>query len=174
MPISQARFCSLLDAADDVLRKYQALAVAIRLARSLDDTEVAMQRCWSAMEGTAPSIDTIKAIVAEANHFTKQKMHKNNRDAARRRASRGQSRPGDDAFIGTKATVGLPPPRYSTPTPGFRETMGIADVPISPRAPDRASLDPMAPISPPVPKGGLAAEEEFETDPAYDDPNAPD
>lgn len=191
MPVTQARLIAILDAADDILQKYKALSEAVRNARAMPDADAAMGRCWDATEYTMPSIETISTIASELRHFSQQRQHKNNRDAARRRASRGQSRPGDDAFIGT-ALTGLQP-RYSTPTPGFREAMGFPDEPISPpvrtseiptihvpsdiaAAVDadlsRAASDhPAAPISPRAPTPGG---EEFITDPAYDDPNAPD
>jgi hypothetical protein len=200
MPITQDRFHALLLATESIYRKHKALSAAITEAAALPDPAHGIAHAYHAMEYCRVAPEEIETIAGELSHFSHGRRHKNTRDAARRRASRGQSRPGDEAFIGHIAT-GIepfrtpmpplhtpPPPTAAGPTFSHEPTFGLTpderarlareladlDAPATPR-------DPNAPISPraPTQRGPVArppspSDASFETDPDYADPNAPD
>jgi hypothetical protein len=97
MAISQARMNAIIDAASDAQNKLLHLRNAIIAAMSADDINEAMRHLTYEVDATTPLIEHVQCIASERAHF-KRHMHKNNRDAARLRMTRGMAKPEDHSY----------------------------------------------------------------------------
>lgn len=140
MPISQERFMSLLRASSDVLEKSKALRHAsMQINTRATDADLRLQadRLWEFCNACTPTMETVQTIATELAYFTQARIHKNNRDAARRRVGRGTNRPGDSEFANARSHHGRP----ST------EQWSFPDEPRAPHAPNLGAPS-MPPIDP--------------------------
>jgi hypothetical protein len=169
MALSQARVIAILDAANDTLNKLIELRHAIRDAQGAVDRDTALERLWEQLSMCEPRTDFTRLIAEETAHFRRVR-HKNNKDAARLRASRGTATPDDTAFIAARrrpapsphggSTIPLPSAEPAIPSCGLKpheraalqaelDALYPPGVDYSSPIPDTA--EPSAPISPPAP-----------------------